>query len=87
MDINAMAVAAAHGIMPRRTTTRVKSFTGGTGYAIEFAVNSWLEDQGPAFRLVDVKYLVAETRTGSTYSALVIYTDLEPLGDNKEGNG
>jgi len=84
MDIDMAKKLAAAGIMPRKTITRVKSFTSGWLNNLESYLNEWLEEQGPAFRLVDIKYNCTSIKNGAIYTALVIYTDLEPLEDEEE---
>lgn len=84
MDIKVMEAAAALGIMPRRTITRVKIFSSTWASTLSEIVNDWLEKQGPAFRLVDIKFAHAYENKGPLFSAMVIYTDLEPLEDDKE---
>lgn len=84
MDIKAMGTAAALGIIPRRTITRVKVFCSIDLRRLEASLNEWLAERGSAFQLVDLKF---HGMTGAGYSALVIYRELEPLEDNKEGNG
>ncbi len=84
MDIKAMGTAAALGIIPRRTITRVKVFGTIDRGLLEAYLNKWLAERGSAFQLVDIKF---SSMTGGGYSALVIYRELEPLEGNKEGNG
>lgn len=84
MDIKAMGTAAALGIIPRRTITRVKVFGSIDRGLFESYLNQWLAERGPAFQLVDIKF---NSTTGAGYSALVIYRELEPLEGNEEGNG
>lgn len=84
MDMKLIEAAAAAGIMPRRTITRVKVFGSIDRGFLEASLNEWLAERDPAFKLVDIKF---SSMTGAGYSALVIYRELEPLEDNKEGNG
>ena len=84
MDIKAMETAAALGVIPRRTITRVKVFGSTDRRFMEIDINAWLAERGASFQLVDIKF---SSMTGGGYSALVIYRELEPLEGNKEGNG
>lgn len=74
------------GVMPRRIITQVKVFsvnvpTSDYMWRLEYELNSWLEEQGPAFRLLDVKLLKEPEPKAKAYTVLVVYSDLEPLDE------
>ena len=69
----------------RRTITQVKTFSARRLWSIECELNIWLEQQGPAFRLVDIKFIVMDDEAES-YKVMAIYTDWEPLEDDEEAD-
>lgn len=84
MDRRAVEAAAALGIIPRRTRTKVKIFSGNWTSGLEQVINDWLEAQPADFRLIDIKYSTDGSQSKTSHSALVIYTVLEPLEDEGE---
>lgn len=70
------------GVVTRRIITQVKVFnikvpTSDSMWRLEYELNSWLEEQGPAFRLLDVKFI--QELKEKEYAVFVVYSDLEPL--------
>lgn len=71
------------GPRPRRVT-QVKTFTSAWLGNLEALINGWLAERGPTFHLLDINYSSTDTKTGTVYSAMAVYTDLETEEDEKE---
>ena len=81
MDRRAVEAAAALGMTPRRTLTKVRIFSVNWKQGLQEAINDWLEAQPADFRLVDIKYnsYPTEPYGKNQHNAMIIYTVLEPL--------